>query len=202
MFRLKKIWNQIPVAAVVVGFLSMPATIEKTPWKFSMNQYGIRETYINQKSDVFGIPCMTRLRFTCTQDSKGATGFIAMEFTVSPFSKIKGFDFGYFEGPDAPGNNKKLMRISLTYKKKQTRFQVSPGGWVSAEIEDGFVFGAGTPTRDKDGYMRKVVEAVLKGAESIEVDVVDGADPSKIIAVTFPIADGKERFQALMRGIK
>lgn len=189
-------------ACVMANILSLQPLKAQSTWKFEVNQYGLRETYSDESSVVLGVPCSARLKFICTQDSKGTTGNVSLEFTISPSSKIPGFDFEYFEGPDAPAAGKKLMKITLTQGGRQTRFQVGPGGWFSAEIDDGFVFGSGTPTRTKTGDMRKVVGGILGGAESIEVAVADGNDPPEVIAVTFPVATGKPSFQALMRGIK
>jgi hypothetical protein len=189
-------------AAVFVSILSLQPLKAQSPWRFAVNQYGLRETYFDENSVVLGVSCSARLKFICAQESEGATGTVSMEFTISPSSKIPGFDFEYFEGPDAPADGKKLMKITLTQGGRQTKFQVGLGGWFSAEIDDGFVFGSGTPTRTKTGDMRKVVERILGGAESIEVAVSDGNDPSKVIVVAFPVATGKPSFQALMRGIK
>jgi hypothetical protein len=189
-------------AAVLVSFLSLQPLKAQSPWKFTVNQYSLRETSFDRNSVVLGVPCSTRLKFICTQDSNGTTGDLSMEFTISPSSKIPGFDFEYFEGPDAPAGGKKLMTITLNQGGRRTKFQVGLGGWFSAEIDDGFVFGSVTPTRAKTGYMRKVVEGILDGAESVEIAVSDGNDPSKVIVATFPVATGKPSFQALMRGIK
>jgi hypothetical protein len=202
MFQTTMRLTWFAAAAVMVSFLSLQPLKAQSPWKFTVNQYGLRETYFDGNSVVLGVPCSTRLKFICTQDNKGTTGYLSMEFTIAPSSKIPGFDFEYFEGPDAPAGGKKLMTITLTQGGRQTKFQGGLGGWFSAEVDDGFVFGSGTPTRTKTGYMRKVVEGILGGAESIEVAVSDGNDPSKVIVVTFPVATGKPSFQALMQGIK
>ena len=62
---------------------------------------------------------------------------------------------------------------------KQIRFQESPGGWVSAEIEDGFVFRAGTPTKNRNGYMRKVINQIIGGTETIRSGRYGWQEPLK-----------------------
>ena len=94
------------------------------------------------------------------------------------------------------------MSITLAKAGKQIRFQESLGGWVSAEVEDGFVFGAGTPTINRNGSMRKVSNQITGGAETIEVAVTDCKNSSKIVSVIFPVANGRESFKSLLKGIK
>ncbi len=173
-------------------------------WKYSVNQYDLREVYTEQKLTIFETPCISRLRFICTQDGKDkqAIGYLSLEFTISPASIVQGFDFGYFEGPDAPVGAKKLMKITLIQGKKRSSFQVPLNGWWSAEVDDGFTFGTGTPTRNKIGYMRKVIEAILAGADSIEVVVFDGPLQKKSIAAIFPVSADRLHFKAMMQGIK
>jgi hypothetical protein len=202
MIRMKSMLVQCQIFAVILGCLTFSSLHAEEQWKFSVNQYDLRETYIDQQAVVLGVPCNSRLKFICTQDQKGATGCLSMEFTIAPYSKIAGFDFEFFEGPDAPVGGKKLMSITLAKDGKQTRIQESPGGWVSAEIEDGFVFGYATPTKNRNGYMRKVINQIIGGAETIEVAVTDGKNPSKVVSVIFPVVNGRESFKSLLKGIK
>ncbi|MGA3085921.1 MAG: hypothetical protein ABSE95_14180 [Thermodesulfobacteriota bacterium] len=191
----------IAAAIMLFGPQSSPA---QDNWKYSVNQYDLREVSTEQKLTIFETPCIARLKFICTQDSrdKSATGYLSLEFTISPASKVQGFDFGYFEGPDAPVGAKKLMKITLIQGEKRSSFQVPLNGWLSAEVDDGFTFGTGTPTRNKIGYMRKVVEAILAGADSIEVIVFNGPHRNKSIAAIFSVAADRLHFKAMMQGIK
>jgi hypothetical protein len=202
MIRIKSILILCQIIALILGSLTFSSLHAEEPWKFSVNQYDLKETYIDQQVVVLGVPCTSRLKFMCTQDQKGATGYLSMEFTITPYSRIAGFDFEFFEGPDAPIGGKKLLIITLAKAGKQIRFQESLGGWVSAEIEDGFVFGSGTPTKNRNGYMRKVINQIIGGAETIEVAVTDGKNPSKVVSVIFPAAKGRESFKSLLKGIK
>jgi len=190
------------LATLIVAFFSLSPLIAQEQWKFSVNQYDLRETHFDKKSTILGIPCITRLKFQCAQDGKGATGYLSMYFTISNSSKITGFDLGYFDGPGAEVGKKKLMRITLMKNGVKSEFHVGLSGTGSAEIDDGFVFETGTPTKNKNGYMRKIVDEILAGAESIEVAVVDGKDHSKVIVGSFPLTNGRQGFQGLLQGIK
>lgn len=88
---------------VVVSVLAgAPMVLAQGQWHYEVNQVEFRKAFIEQTAVVLGSNCSTRLQFTATQDGKGSTGMIALEFTVAPISRIKGFDFGYLEGPGAP----------------------------------------------------------------------------------------------------
>ena len=202
MIRMNSILIQCQIIAVILGSLTFSSLYAEEQWKFTVNQYDLRETYIDQQADLLGVPCASRLKFICTQDQKGTTGYLTMEFTIAPYSKIAGFDFEFFEGPDASVGGKKLLSITLAKAGKQIRFQESLGGWVSAEVEDGFVFGVGTPTKNRNGSMRKVINQITGGAETIEVAVTDCKNSSKIVSVIFPVANGRESFKSLLKGIK
>lgn len=172
-------------------------------WQYSRNQFDRREVHTRKNVTVFGTPCSALLTFICTQDSKDKhiTGMLSLEFTISPASKVHGFDFEYFEGPGAPGGGQTLMTITLVSGEKHSRFQVPLSGWWSADVDDGFTFGTSTPTRDRNGYMRKIVAGILGGAESIEIEIVDGPRKKKAILATFPVSADRHHFQAMMQGM-
>lgn len=190
------------LSLAIVAFFSVPSLMAQEHWKLSVNQYGLREVWADSKSVILGVPRQTRLHFMCTQDGKGSTGYLSMHFMFSDSSNISGFDLGYFDGPGAPVGLKKLMTITLIKAGKRTRFQVGLSGTGTSDLKDGYTFETGTPTKNKNGYMRKVVSEILTGAESIEVAVVDGHDPSKAITASFLLMGGRECFEGMMKGIK
>ena len=73
MIRMKSILVQCQIIAVILGSLTFSSLHAQEQWKFSVNQYDLRETYINQQADALGVPCTSRMKFICTQDKKGAT---------------------------------------------------------------------------------------------------------------------------------
>jgi hypothetical protein len=179
-----------------------PALSAQPQWRYEANQYGHRTAVLDQKSTVLGSNCSTRLEFfAATRISKDAIGYLSLQFTVSPLSSIKGFDFEYFHGVDAPVGDQKLMRITVTWGGKSSVHMWSPGGWLSAEVRDGFVFSASNPTRDKQGQVRKVLDEVLEGAQSIEVAIIDGKNHAIVLSATFPLAGSKPAIEALLKGI-
>jgi len=189
--------------ALVLFFAGTPTLFAQSQWRYEANQYGLRKAFIEQKSIVLGSPCSTRLQFNATEDrGKGITGVLALEFTVSPMSSIKGFDFEYFHGEGAPVGDRKLMRVTVTNSGRAFIHTLGAGGYLSSEyVEDGFVFHANNLTRDKQGQVRKVLDQVLQGAESLEVAVIDGKDHAIVLSATFPLAGSKPAIEALLKGI-
>ena len=190
--------------AFFLFFAGAPTPFAQSQWRYEVNQYGLRQAFIEQKSIVLGSTCSTRLQFNATQDraGKGITGILALEFTVSPISSIKGFDFEYFHGVGAPLGDQKLMRVTVTKGGRPFIHTLGAGGYLSsAYVDDGFVFHANNLTRNKQGQVRKVLDQVLQGAESLEVAVIDGKDHAMVLSATFPVTGSKPAIEALLNGI-
>jgi hypothetical protein len=190
---------------ITVAFLASPQLLRaQSHWTYSVNNHGLKEMHIDQRATILGRSCITRLKFICTHDSKdgGASGALSMELTIAPATEIKEFNFDFFEGPDAPVGKQELMKIVLIRGATRTEFRVPVGGWASAEGEDGFSFGTSSLTRDKTGHVRKILNGILSGAESIQVSVIDGIDPTKVISASFPTAPDLQSFRELMQGLK
>jgi hypothetical protein len=195
------LWLNLTTTAVVSVLAGTPTLFAQGQWHYEVNQAEFRKAFIEQTSVVLGSNCSTRLQFTATQDGKGSTGMMALEFTVSPITQIKGFDFGYFEGPGAPVEGQQLMRVTVTKAGQPSVHMLRLGGWLSAEVKDGFVFSASHHIRNKQGQVRKVITQVLQGADSIEVAVIDGRNRAIVLSASFPLKGSQPVFEALLRGI-
>lgn len=93
------------------------------------------------------------------------------------------------------------MRVTVTKAGQPSVHMLSLGGWLSAEVKDGFVFSATNQTRDKQGPVRQIITQILQGADSIEVAVIDGSNHAIVLSATFPLKDSQPVFAALVRGI-
>jgi hypothetical protein len=193
---------KVSVISLFLLLSGTPTLFAQPQWQYEVNQYGYRQAFIEQESIVLGSSCSTRLEFNAaTRIRKNSIGYLSLEFTVSPVSSIKGFDFEYFHGVGAPVGSQKLMRITITRGGKPSVHKLSLGGWLSAEVDDGFAFNATNPTRDKQGQVRKVLDQVLQGAENLEVAIIDGKDHSIVLSATFPLTGSKPIIEALLKGI-
>jgi len=94
------------------------------------------------------------------------------------------------------------MRVTVTKGGRPFIHTLSLTGFLSSEyLDDGFVFGASNLTRDKRGQVRKVLDQVLQGAESLEVAIIDGKDHAIVLSAAFPLTDSKSAVEALLKGI-
>lgn len=187
---------------IFFAFLAGASTTFAQPrWHYKVDQYGVRRAFIDQKSTVLGSTCSTRLEFHATQDGPNSTGALGLDFTVSPTTSIKGFDFDYFDGPGAPVGDHELMRITVTKGGKRFVHAVTLVGYFSADVADGFVFETNNLTDNKQGQVRKVLDQMLQNAISIEVAVTDGENHKRVLSATFPLTGSKLVFEALLKGI-
>ena len=189
--------------AVLALLVAAPALPAQSQWRYEVNQHGLREVFIEQKSVVLGSGCSTRLQLTATRDrvGEGALGVLSLQFTVSPMSSIKGFDFEYFHGVGAPVGERKLMRITITKGGEPYAHTLGAGGYLSSYMGDGFVFHSNNLTRNKQGQVRKVLDQLLQGAESLEIAIIDGHDDTIILSATFPLAGSKPAIEALLKDL-
>ena len=194
---------------VFLAFLASASTVLAQPqWQYKVDRFGSkpreenRRAAMEQTTTVLGSTCSTRLQFMATQDQgEGVTGLLSLEFTVSPAESIKGFDFRYFEGPDAPGGDQKLMRITVTRADKRFVHTFYQAGYWSAEVDGGFVFETSDVTRDKRSPFRKLLNQLREGGQSLEIAVTDGKNPARVISVTYPLSGSKSVFKALLEGL-
>lgn len=194
---------------ISLGYLilfSIQIVYSQNNWHYSTDKNDLRQMYMEQSIKVFGQACTGQLRFICTQDDKNypddISGALSMEFTIYPVSKIKNFNYMGFQESEYPAKNKDLIKITLINNKKRTEFKAPLGSWWNGYIKDAFTFGYSTLTKDKSGNMRKILDQILSGAQTIEITVYNKTDQQKFITASFPLASGKKQFQALMKGIK
>jgi hypothetical protein len=188
--------------ALFLFFAGAPTPFAQSQWRYEDNQHPPRHAFIEQTSIVLGSTCSVRLQFNATRDNKNGDGVLALEFTVSPMSSIKGFDFEYFEGPGAPVGAQKLMRVTVTKGGRPFIHTLILTGFLSSEyLDDAFVFAANNLTRNKQGQVQKVLDQVLQGAESLEVAIIDGKDHAIVLSATFPLTGSRSAIEALLNGI-
>lgn len=192
----------ILIAAMTMLF-SLHCKKPQNTWHYSVNPYGLRELYTDVTSDILGTSCVSRLKFILADDKEGGPGeaCLSMEFTVSPCSKIKNFNFKRFEGPYAPTAGKELMMIILSRGNNKKIFRVSQSGWLSAEVKDGFTFGNSARANNKNSTLRKIIEGILKGKETIDITVSETYSGAAVSS-TFPVGQGRTHFKEFLSEYK
>jgi len=177
-------------------------------WHYEVDRLGDepdnegRRAFLEQEFTVLGAACSTRLEFSVTQDQgPGITGLLNLEFTVSPAQSIDGFDFEYFDGPDAPAREERLMKITVTQGSDHFVHTLYQNGYWSAEVTDGFAFQSADLTRDAQSEVRALLEQLREGAQSLEIAITDGRNHSLVLSATFPLSGSRSVFEALLEGI-
>lgn len=140
-----------------------------------------------QKTMVLGVNCTTRIDIIPSRKAENTRTVSSLEFTVAPVSSIKGFNFGYFEGPQAPAGGQKLMKVSITRAGKTSVQTLALNGYYSAEIADGYVFETTGSSSGRADVITAMLSEIAQGAESIEVAITNGKDRSTVLSSTFTI---------------
>ncbi|MBE7421962.1 MAG: hypothetical protein HS110_05945 [Zoogloeaceae bacterium] len=203
MFRDSGGIGRMMLAAAFLAALSQPALSE---WQREVGPHGVRRAWIDREAPVLGLPCVVRLQFSATGDGGTARdrgrGMLALAFSIAPVAPLKGFDFDYFEGPDAPAKGKKLMSVTIHKDGQRTTHWLAADGWRSADVADGFVFGVADRLRGNpaSGRLGKILAEMMRDAQHVEVAVVDGRHPATVLSATFSLADGKNALRELTAG--
>jgi hypothetical protein len=79
------------------------------------------------------------LHLACSPDRDG--GAVSIELIVPEANTRKDFDYDDFEGPDAPGGNKALSKLTWTTASGATTITSAAAGWYAPEPPQSFMFG-------------------------------------------------------------
>jgi len=141
-------------------------------------------------------PAKVRLSFECTPGKNGTDSVV---FIVLGATKLKGFDFDDFEGPDAVARAKALLTFTVQRTKGPDVVVKTNAAGSYTVTEGGFAFEVSTAANTKEGKVTQLTEAIAGGASSISVQVQDFADAAKNIQATFPTAGAAEMLSQTMK---
>jgi hypothetical protein len=126
-------------------------------------------------------PAKVTLSFECTP-GKGGTS--VADFVVLGATKLKGFDFDDFEGPDAPAKSKPLVTFTV-HPASGSDVVVNTAVSGSYTVTDGgFAFEAYTKANEP-GKVTQLTDAIAAGGLSISVLVQSFNHADKSIQATF-----------------
>src|SRR5580704_2330441 len=141
-------------------------------------------------------PAKVTLSFECTP-GKGGTNSVV--FVVLGATKLKGFDFDNFEGPDAPASAKPLVTFTV-HRTSGADVVVKTTASGSYTVTDqGFAFEVSTAANVREGKVAQLTDAIARGGASISVRVQGFKDPQKTIQVTFSTAGAAEVVSQAMK---
>lgn len=201
--------------ATLAGFallVGAPAASAQPPqWHYHVTKPdGMRHAFVEQKASDLGEHCSTRLQFWASQDlGKDALGSLALDLTVSPvhLCSFKGFDFDHFVDEDGHASNQTFIRVTVFRGSKRFVHRFGVYGLYEYNDEDpysgytGMTFETNNLIDNKHSPMRKLVDQLLKGADRIEIAVIDGKNHATLFSGTFPLAGSKPPLAAMLKGL-
>jgi hypothetical protein len=109
----------------------------------------------------------------------------ALELVV-PESERAGFDFGPFEGPDAPAGA--LTRLLVTEGRAAARVSTAVAGWYSGDVPGAFVLEVYRDRRDAQPILRLLTSLASDGAHLRWSQLGHGRNAGSITATFTPTA--------------
>ncbi|HLM62247.1 MAG TPA: hypothetical protein VK308_15690, partial [Pyrinomonadaceae bacterium] len=171
-------------------------SISKT-WQMRINDSQVRTAVVMTNGKTPNGEAQTIFWLQCPADQKYV---VAIHYIVRNSSKITDFDFASFEGPGAPGSEKKLVEFRVVSPNGKLSFRDSVAGWYGGAGEaDAFVFGTGATKQDK---IMQLARLVAKGSAEVTFIVHDYQDYRKTIETTFPAIDPSSDVAKFLNGCR
>ena len=112
---------------------------------------------------------------------------VSIDYIVRDANKIKSFNFGDFEGPDAPAQNKQLIEFRAISPSGDLTFRGSVSGGYGGAGEAGAFFF--TPNAGNQKKVEQLAQLIAKGSTQVIVIVHDYRNNRKTIETAFPAID-------------
>ena len=166
-------------------------------WQMRINDSKVRTAVVmaNSKTPngeaqaIFWLQCLANPNYV-----------VSIDFIVRDTSKITGFNFDDFEGPDAPAQRKKLVEFRAVSPQSNLSFRASvAGGYGGAGEPDAFFFTPDATNRDKDIQLARMI---AKGSTKVTVVVHDYRNNQKTIEATFPAIDASSDVAKMLNGCR
>lgn len=169
-------------------------TISKT-WQMRINDSKVRTAVVMTNGKTPKDEAQTIFWLQCPANSDYSA---SINYIVRDTSKITGFDFDSFEGPNAPANEKILVEYQAVSPNGNLSFRDSGGGVFGGAGEgDAFEFETSKINQDK---IRQLARMIAKGSTEVTVIVHDYKDYSKTIETTFPAIDASSDVAKILNG--
>lgn len=171
-------------------------SISKT-WQMRINDSKVRTAVVMTIGKTPNGEAQTIFWLQCPADPNYV---VSIDFIVRDTSKITGFNFDDFEGPDAPAQNKKLVEFRAVSPRGSLSFRDSvAGGYGGAGEPDAFFFATGATKPDKK---MQLAQMIAKGSTEVTVIVHDYRNNRNTIETTFPAIDVSSDVAKILNGCR
>jgi hypothetical protein len=183
-----------PAAADAFSTEPVAAADVAPEWRVEINPHGLRTATAQ------GIANFGSMRWPATltlQCAPGHDGALVWKMEIAGARDGDGFDFGAFEGPDAPANGKQLTQLALEGGLLTTRFATTQtGSWSEA---DRFAFEVSARAWDmSNGAL--LADAVGSQTQAILWSMRSPAESSQVIVARFGASGAQEVLRSTMSG--
>jgi hypothetical protein len=179
--------------ATLNGWLPTMQAGNMDDWHASKTISGMEAVVDGQAQTPDG-PAKVQLSFTCTPGRGGTSG---VSFVVLGATKLTGFDFDDFEGPDAPAAEKPLVTFTVHKAGGDVVVHTACSGSFTVS-GGGFSFDTYNMTNTR-GKVTELSDALIAGATSISVRVQGLKNPQKTIEATFQASGAAEALRQVMK---
>lgn len=124
---------------------------------------------------------------------------LRFSYSIDNPDKISSFDFNYFEGPNAPALEKKLVEIQANSSQKNIFWRFATSGRLGGYAEViAFVL---TPSPyNKPDRTVEFAQMIAKGSTEVTITVHDSQDDKKLIKTIFPAIDPSSEVARILDG--
>jgi hypothetical protein len=143
----------------------------------------------------------TFLKLECPTKGNKENPVISFEYSVSNPDKIPGFNFDYFEGPNAPAQEKKLVEIQANSPKNNLYWNFAAAGLYGGYAEV-IAFAFSPSTSNKPDKTTQFAQMIADGSTEVTVTVHDYQDNQKVIKTTFPAIDPSSNVARVLNGCR
>lgn len=124
-------------------------------WSLEVNDHGLRRATAHGTATWGATQVPATLQLMCRS---GEDGTVSWTLAVERSSELVGFDFGAFEGPDAPTNEKMLSRLDLDGGILRTGFATATTGAYVDGARFAFQFSAPATAASQAGLLAEAVD--------------------------------------------
>lgn len=171
----------VSLAAMFVVWALDSVEARAQAWQAEVNEYGLATATVTTQAFYREHAVPVAVRFQC---SPGADGSLSIMLIIRDASLVPSFPLDYFEGPDAPANERELLRVEVGGATVSFSFDLPTSGWY---LDEAFIIAHAAPA-EGDSPVRRIADAIEQGATSLAIGVRSPDDPNEALFAPTPLA--------------
>ena len=164
--------------ALAVAGLHGPARADA--WTVEETASGTTSATVTASAQYGAHAAPVAIRLQC---QPGADGTLSILLIVRDPRFVPTFPFDAFEGPDAPANELALLRVEVGGAMVSFAYDLPTSGWY---LDRNFIVAHAAPSAG-DSPVRRIADAIVRGATALTIGVRVPEDPSKALVALVPL---------------